>query len=892
MKSDKAKTITAWIICAVILIVYLLTVAPTISFWDSPEFITCARTMGIPHPPGSPLLSLVGRVMSVVPFYDFRGGGFEHIAYRINLINVLTGAFTIVLTYLIIIKLITRISPFRGALRHDWVIMFSATIAALMAAFSHQFWENAIETETYMPSLFLSMLAVWLTLKWEERKHEPGAVRYLFLTAYLIGLGNGIHLYALLIVPTVFLIVLSAKSSWFTEPRLWVIFFLVMAGIVAIRLLGGKEIFYLIMAFLTVACPFFLWRLYCSEIQIWKITLLGMLFCLSLFVVGYSVYPTIMIRASKKPAINEGNPDNWARYKDYLERKQYDQGNMYLGIFSRNADLRYQFGFMYFRYLLRQFPKWGPSPQVTFTNSRSAEYPGQDVAVRKNACVPVLLWTLLILGLYTHFRYDVRHFGVFFLYFLATSVGLVLYLNMENPQVRERGYFFLGSFHIIMVWVGFGVYSVITTAGEMLEERKFHRMATPVTVLAAVVLSTIVPAAVLSNHIDHDYTNFQVHDRSRNLIPFDYGFNILNFCESNAILFTHGDNDTYPLWYLQEVEGIRRDVRVVNLSLLNAPWYIKQLRDEGVTIPITYTDDFIDNRLCGQTLRAHQTRTWTPEPKEVTIAGLTWEMPPTYVMRTADGGSVGVLNEASIMIAHIIKTVNWKRPIYFAVTIEPSKLIGLNQFMSTEGMVFRLTREKAPERYHINAIVLDRNVFTTYRYRGVTDPTVYKSPETLKLVHNYYIGFLDLCERYMELGDRENAVRAARGSLERYAPDLDQRILLYTLMGETGLEDELERMIDAETERLQLDNVEESSAVGVRFLLEPSLNRVSVLIFKKLIDRHPRSELAWKGYASALYQSGRYDEALEALDSLLTMDPSNIEAAQLREMILQNRSRP
>ncbi len=498
----------------------------------------------------------------------------------------------------------------------------------------------------------------------------------------------------------------------------------------------------------------------------------------------------------KNPAINEGNPDNWSRYKDYLERKQYAQGNMYSGMFSRNADEGYQFGYMYLRYLLGQFPDWGPSPQVTFTNDRSAQYPGQEVTVPKDVHIPVLLWAILLFGLYFHIRRDYRHFGVFFLYFLLTSAGLVLYLNMENPQVRERDYFFLGSFLTIMVWVGFGVYGIVSRVRNVLDERKLHQIAVPATVITACVLATLVPAAALSRHIVPDYTNYQVHDRSRNLIPLDYGYNILNFCEPDAVLFTHGDNDTYPLWYLQEVKGIRRDIRVINLSLLNAPWYIKQLRDEGVTLPIEYSDDFIDNRLCGQTLRGHQTRAWSPVPKEVTFAGLTWEMPPTYLLRTADGGKTGVLNEASIMIAHIIRTVNWTRPIYFAVTIEPSKFIGLNRFMSTEGMVFQLTREKAPGRYHINAPVLDRNVFTNYRYRGVADKTVYKSPETINLVHNYYIGFLDLCERYMELGDRENAVRAARGSIEMCAPDLERRMMLYNLLDETGLEDELKRMIE------------------------------------------------------------------------------------------------
>ena len=112
----------------------------------------------------------------------------------------------------------------------------------------------------------------------------------------------------------------------------------------------------------------------------------------------------------------------------------------------------------------------------------------------------------------------------------------------------------------------------------------------------AVVFATIVPAAAFSNHIDPSYNNYAVHDRSNYWIPFDYAVNTLQSCEKDAILFTQGDNDTYPLWYAQFAEGVRRDVSVVNLSILNAPWYIKQLRDENSKIPIAFSDNYIDNK--------------------------------------------------------------------------------------------------------------------------------------------------------------------------------------------------------------------------------------------------------------------------------------------------------
>ena len=188
VNTGKLNTMVALAVFMVMIFIYLLTVAPTISFWDSSELITCAAIMGIPHPPGSPFLSLLSRVMMIIPFYDFRplfnpqldwgsgGGGFEstrravavtqRIAYRINLLAVLSGALTVMLTYLITVKLITRMVPFKGNLKHDGLIIFCALLSGLMAGFSHQFWENSVEIETYMPALFISMLAVWLILKW------------------------------------------------------------------------------------------------------------------------------------------------------------------------------------------------------------------------------------------------------------------------------------------------------------------------------------------------------------------------------------------------------------------------------------------------------------------------------------------------------------------------------------------------------------------------------------------------------------------------------------------------------------------------------------------------------------------------------------------------------
>ncbi|MHB9031108.1 MAG: glycosyltransferase family 117 protein, partial [Candidatus Latescibacterota bacterium] len=215
MTEGRVNKILAAIIFTVMLVIYVQTVAPTLSFWDCGEFIATSFIMGIPHPPGSPMLSIIGRVMSLVPFSDFRGSGVTEIAYRVNLLDVLLGALTVMLTYLVMVQLIRRFRPSTGSKIEAAIVFFSAMVTAFMVGFADEFWNNAIETETYMPSLFLSMVALWLTLRWAERNRDPKTVLNLFLAAYLIGLGNGIHLSVLLIAPTVFLIVLFTRPDWF-----------------------------------------------------------------------------------------------------------------------------------------------------------------------------------------------------------------------------------------------------------------------------------------------------------------------------------------------------------------------------------------------------------------------------------------------------------------------------------------------------------------------------------------------------------------------------------------------------------------------------------------------------------------------------------------------------
>lgn len=922
LAAGKINKIIAVVIFFIMLIIYLMTAAPTISFWDCGEFVTSAYIMGIPHPPGSPLLSLIGRVMSLIPFYDFRGYGIGEIGYRVTLIDVLLGALTVMLTYLVLVKLIHKFRPCTDKIIDESVVMFSAAVAAFMVGFSDEFWNNAVEIETYMPSIFMSILCVWLTLRWDERKDDPEAVKYLFLSAYILGLGNGVHLTVLLIAPTIFLLVLFSRPEWFAHPKFWIYSIISLLGVALIKKYGGLDLLYFSMAIFALIAPIILYKIYTGHREIWKVTFLGMILCFSLYIIGYSVYPTVMVRANKKPAINEGNPDNWKRYKLYMSRDQYGQENMFTGMFIRKADFNYQFGFMYLRYLIQQFPKWGPTESFSFENNKTPGSRAVDDVVRHDVFLSVFLLSILIYGFYTHGREDWRKFIPLILFFLASSIGLVLYLNMENPQVRERSYFFLGSYHIIMVWIGMGIFGLIMDIIDWLREKGKNSLTVPVTIILFIIFGTLPPTAVFSNHIDPKFTNYAAHDRTDDWAPRDYGYNILVSCEKDAILFTNGDNDTFPLWYLQEVEGFRRDVRVINLSLLNTDWYILQMKHEGKTVPIEYSDDYVENVLCGRDDDALRKRLWHADGEEVTAAGIKWTL-PAHILFDEERGMIRV---QEVMTAKIVDWVNWSRPIYFAVTVAEGNKSGLQDYLAMEGMVYRLEKTRAkPNEALVNVSVLDKNVFEKYKYHALSDPEVYKPPNTVKLVTNYFIGFAQLAERYAAMGDRENAVRASWGAIEKTPNDLSKRLLLYQVFANNKLYEDLKKLLEWETsseaflngsegnlddrlrvcaflkiigEKEKVDSIVKREREKLNLnsfelqnfgekLLELTLYDQAYDFFNELVVEDPGNIKIWELLTATMYATGRYDEALETADKLLEINPDDEAAMQTRDIIKQ-----
>ena len=204
--SDYIRTnrIIAFVILILSFIVYYKTMAPTVSYWDCGEFIAVSYTLGVPHPPGSPLFLLLGRIASLLPIS-------EDIAFRVNVLSPLASAFAVFFLYLSIVQVVNH---WRGKLESstDALVVFGAGIVgSLTFAFTDSHWFNAVEAEVYAFSTFFTAIVVWLILLWSEKADEKGHERYILIIAYMIGLATGLHLLNLLTLPFVALIIYFRK---------------------------------------------------------------------------------------------------------------------------------------------------------------------------------------------------------------------------------------------------------------------------------------------------------------------------------------------------------------------------------------------------------------------------------------------------------------------------------------------------------------------------------------------------------------------------------------------------------------------------------------------------------------------------------------------------------
>ena len=916
-RNNRLNRIIAGIIFLVSFLVYYDTMAPTVSFWDCGEFIATSHTLGVPHPPGSPLFLIIGRVFSMIPFSP-------DIAFRVNLISVFVSALAVMLLYLIIVKVIAH---WRGGIKEnsDAIIAFGgALVGTLTFAFTDSHWFNAVEAEVYSMSTFFTAIVVWLILHWSERAEEQGNERYILIIAYMIGLAIGIHLLNLLALPFIALIIYFRKQSFEWKSFLITIgitgvtFVIIHNGVIKglPKLASEIGVFGVVVAVLIV-----------FGIMIWSIVnkqqLLSIVFTsMVLILIGYSSYTIIFIRSGQDPVIDENDPETVTAAVSYLEREQYGQvgrfPRRYKGIpaqhevvgapanrqkyslsqkrkymfynVSKQWDFfwNYQVKKMYWRYFLWQFAGRGNStePGVTAFGANNR----QDGVDWSQFGLP-LAFILGLAGMIYHFYRDEKEaFSVMTLFFL-TGLAVIIYLNQDNPQPRERDYSYVGSFFAFSVWIGVGAAAIVENIIKKIKTENIGHRLGIVVILLQVVL---VPFAMVR-------ANYHEHDRSGNYVAWDMSYNMLQSCEPHGIIFTNGDNDTFPLWYLQEVEGMRKDVTVANLSLLNTPWYIRQLRDsrpkgEGF---INLTDDQILGLTSGLT-------PWKTQKIQIAVEGdpqnkdgyIEWVLKPTFANQA--------LKVQDMMILRIINDAKWKYPIYFAVTVSPTNKIGLDKYLNMEGLTFRLRSHKVDainpgkmQDYLMtelgdstwstnfsqssllqvdsgqNKSFWSKDYQPGYLFRNLGNENVYYNPQIIRLLQNYRSAYMQLAVHYFfdyqKLNRKEDAdpeevemlrlrVKETLDQMEKNLPErtiaIESKDLYFQIgqiYSEIGEKVRLRHILDNLESRRNL-SVQDRIRYGQTYIQNLEDYEKAKRIFKDLYDSYLEIENAVK--SSGLKRTG------------------------------------
>ncbi len=752
----------------VALITYALTVQPTVPFWDCGEFSSASMWQQVPHPPGAPLFLMVAKVVqTIIPFGD--------IGWRINLVSVFASAFTIWLLYLITVKVIFNFKKESELSSGEHFAVYgSALVGALAFTFSDTFWFNAVESEVYAASQLFVAIITYLMMRWNEKADEVGSEKYLLLIAYLMGLSTGVHLLALLTLFSIALVVYFRKYTFSVKSLLTmgiisvVVFFVVYPGIVKYipALLGGhfpmknelqEYVFdsdfmpFIAIGIMLLAVWGFYWG-YKNDKPIVKLSTLAFL----LMVFGYTTYTQILLRSHSNSPMNENEPKNFVKLTSYLGREQYGDQKMWprrtdfqdqekIQIYNKqnangeyeygewvapvgksvtgkdgrdysvpsfedvnvkgelNYMFKWQIGHMYVRYFLWNFVGRASdiqdSPEA-FIKTKDAELFNYKSGQADQFPVRFFALPLLfgLFGLFFHFWKDPKMALAQLIIFLLMGVLATLQQNQQNPQPRERDYFYTGSFFVFAMWIGLGVYGLIDWLVKRQEK--------------VAISSAIVFVSLILVPVNMALGGWKIHSRAGNYLPFDYSYNILQSVEQDAILFTNGDNDTFPVWWLQDVAGVRRDVRIVNLSLGNTLWYIHQLKHRepwgAKKIPLTFKDETLtcaedDPRALRYGLAPSEKitipvsqdilRKYTNDEEyikngkmEFTFAGK---------MRSEEekdekGNQLYLTMVHNKLVKDIIMQTKFERPVYFSITAGTDVYSGLDRFLRAEGMAMKV----------------------------------------------------------------------------------------------------------------------------------------------------------------------------------------------------------
>jgi Tfp pilus assembly protein PilF len=770
--------------------VYARTAYRTVPFWDAGEFIATSYTLGIPHQPSTPLYVLIGRLATLLPLGS--------IAFRVNMLSAVAATLTALFAHLAALRLGRRAglgAP--GALG-------AGLVAGLLTAAARTIWFNALEAEVYALSGLMVASAVWALVRWANEPLARRDPRLLLAVFYVLSLSIGIHLGTYLVLPALFVFFLRERPPGLLgarDLRIWLLAFpaagLVLAGLAGAAGLGaaGKALALLVAYLACLAAA--------TDRKLAGALLL-------LFVLGASVHLFLPIRSALGPMINEGQPDNWRAFWDTLTRAQYPPANP----FVRRAPLGFQVD-MFFRYVREQWPLFpGALGGILVPLLALA---GTAIACRRDRSGCYLLLVLLLTG------------GPF----------LILYLNFTEHEVRERDYFFTLFYQAAALAAGLGAGALVAAAAGP-GARSPARAARALAAVLILSLLAVVPFRRM----------WFEHDRSRDTIARDYALNLLVPMPRDAILFTNGDNDTFPPWYLQEVEKVRRDVRVVNLSLLNTPWYLRQIRDYAPEVPVALSDDEI-----------------------------------AALRPVRDPATGRILMVKDLAVEAILAATPPERPLYLAVTVPD--LMGLDERLTMEGLARRI--QPAPTPVRVDVATSQRNVdsvFTPLRGivtpDGATDSTLFHDENQRRLMQNYAAIHFYLAIEYDKAGDLTAALREAERALAVSPGFATNRLFLGMLIEKTGDVARAEAYYRDARAR-HPEDARFTHRLGLVLGSEGRFDEGVPLLKAAIARGGPDYFDPYASLFESYYRMGHLDSALAVLDMWLATHPDDAEVRAVRD---------
>lgn len=620
--------LAATIASLVVLALYAITLSPETAMWDTSEYIAAAYTLGIPHPPGNPMFVLIGRAFSILPIAPT-------VAMRVNLLAAISSAIAAGMWFLITERVLV------GWFTERWQRIAGGSLAVLIGATSFTVWAQSVVNEkVYTVSLALLAIVAWLTVRWCDDPDGPKADKVLILIAYLIGLGYGVHMAGMLPAPAVGLAVLIRRPK---------------------------------------------------TILRWKLLAV----CVGMLALGGSSFATQPIRAAYFPAINEGEPTGcrekitvgctfskgtYDAFMYNFNREQYGKPAL---SDRRGVPFSAQIGMWWYYF------KW------QWVRDAHDERPGLQGALA------AIFLVLGLLGGWVHYKRDPRSFTFFGPLMFTLTLVLIYYLNFlygasQAPElgesvpreVRDRDYFYLWSFSAFSVWAALGFTYLWESLAALLGTEQ--RTLGTTTVELPPRRNWLATSPILLLAFVPLFANWDSASRRGQTDTADFAVDLLNSVEPYGVLVTVGDNDTFPLWYAQEVLGVRRDVLVANTSLLNTDWYARQMIRRK-------TEDYD----AAKGPAAYRDKTW-PRPKgpalsltidQVDAIPLGYDLPQAQLFEAGKIRAVvpkQFLQKADVLVLQMIKDGN--RPVYFSRTSAgyPFDNLGLGAYLVTEGLARRV----------------------------------------------------------------------------------------------------------------------------------------------------------------------------------------------------------